>query len=1310
MLAESFLTAVATGGSAGGSGSSADDTAVAVNLVRRVVVVVVSRETESAGDLTVRAGRGPPGTELISASSPSHPSSTTLNLVTSSVTTTVRGTTTIDSTTGATPVAAPQMPAFTPPAGSVLITPRGGTVRLGAATLTFAPGALSADTWILIRTKPATGTDVLATSAVYELLAFDAATGAVVTHFAASPRFAVQVGDLAGASTVYYLDPETGAEKVASTATDGVVSAELQHFSEYVVGLTGDDLIALIAAALTGTLPTTAQSIGDKLVGNLLKLSGLQVTYSEFTSETSSAGTLWTGTVSITATGGALGDGATPLATLGTVTATYTLNRALATAGVLSLTATSLALNVGSIARGTATGLEVEYDAATDTFRLGGTGVSLTIGPSSGPSVSLTNGTVGMLVKRVSSVPKVALLVTGDVSMTAGGVTLNQPAWRFGVNELTGLASTPVVVQTGTGSLTLDLADGELSLSGDGTLALPSSLGTLTGHYVVTVSTSALAITVSNGAAHLTLGGATLDLGGFGGRLTLDSSGIGFDASATGYDGARGTGSLHSPVGDLDGIFTFSTRSGGGLTVAASSVSARLAAGSVAVAISNGSTTTPLTITSAGVAGTVGGTVAVLGVPGLEAGGTLALSIDTTASTPVFRLSGTDAHLSLAGLLGLNGTLTVTRTDTAVTVALSGTATGSVTVNADGTFTASGTAPLSLPVSVPGLTLGGTATFAVTNSTFTVSVANPVLVTPVGSITGPSMTVTKSGGVLSLSATGMTLFLGDAGSASITTDDVGIELDSLALDARLLPTGALVLHASGNLSVVGTTGLTFTGPVVADYNPTDAPFTFGTGLTAATVAARTTRISGLVSLAIDGGVALQGTITVEKQVTSSGTTISVSASGVNGTVGPTSGIHVEITDGSLGLLVDSAGVHLSAAGAVDLVGTTSVPLPTGFDLGGTLSVTRTGTTTTVLGTGLRLTAGPVTVRGTVGLTVNSSSQLVVTVSAGSVDVQGLATATGIGGTATFGATPSVLFTATAVTINLGPATLKGALRVDDTSGVEITVAPRWRSPARRSAAPSRSTTASGATRVFASNITLKYCSAATSATTPATATTRWPSISSGSLDLTVSAAGVVGTLGATVAISVGGLSIPSLAVSVFVDTTGISSAGATLGDGAQHQPDKPPRRDRHQLLRLLRDRAPGQRGRGRTEQRDGHPAEQRFRRRRPDWRQRRSGGLRRRVAGYLSGQVKVGCALGAHGQRPSQHDRRRRRPHHRGRRHPMRIVFGSDEGTTFSVTLSGVGGSRPGLHRGHHHLERQQLRRHRTHRVLRRRPAHPRQR
>ena len=526
VLAESFLTAVATGGSAGGSGSSADHSGVAVNLVRRVVVVVVSRETESAGDLTVRAGRGPPGTELISASSPSHPSSTTLNQVTSSIATTVHGTTTIDSTTGATPVAAPQMPAFTPPAGSVLITPRGGTVRVGAATLTFAPGSLPTAAWILIRQLPAAGTGLLATSAVYDLLAYDALTGAAIHSFPVAPVLSVAIGEAAAYSSIYYLDPSTGPERIDSTSTGGTVSAALPHFSPFLAGLTGDDLIQAIATVLadstTTPIPTTEQTIGDKLIGSLFRLTGLKLTYSAFTSETSADGTLWTGSVTITATGGTLGSG-TPLATVGDVSATYTLSRQLATQGTFSLTAQDLALAVGSVATATADSVLVEYDNATGTFRLGATGVSASIGPS-GVQATLSNGSFGMVVRMVASQPKVGLLVTGDLALDVAGVKITQPSWRFGANELTDLDSAPVTVQTGLGDLTLDLVDGAVSLTGNGTIGLgPSgSIGSISGSYAVTVDGTGLAITVTNGSATLKAGTQTLTLTGLGGTVRSD--------------------------------------------------------------------------------------------------------------------------------------------------------------------------------------------------------------------------------------------------------------------------------------------------------------------------------------------------------------------------------------------------------------------------------------------------------------------------------------------------------------------------------------------------------------------------------------------------------------------------------------------------------------------------------------------------------------------------------------------------------------------------------------------------------------------
>ena len=218
------LSSAATAGSAGGSGAAADRLSVAVNLVRRTVIAVVSRDVHTSGDLTVRASRGPPadGSEH-SAAAPQASGSTVLDLVSSTIRTTVGGTTT-DSD--------PQTPAFTPPAGSVLLGSNGGTVRLGAATLIFRPGALAGPTWILVRSHAATGTGLVATSDVFDLLAFDATTGAPVTTFAVAPVLSVAVGSAAGTSAIWYLDPvdRSRADRVDLVERRGQCgAAALQH-------------------------------------------------------------------------------------------------------------------------------------------------------------------------------------------------------------------------------------------------------------------------------------------------------------------------------------------------------------------------------------------------------------------------------------------------------------------------------------------------------------------------------------------------------------------------------------------------------------------------------------------------------------------------------------------------------------------------------------------------------------------------------------------------------------------------------------------------------------------------------------------------------------------------------------------------------------------------------------------------------------------------------------------------------------------------------------------------------------------------
>ena len=88
VLATSVVSSTASAGN--GLGGSVDGTApsAAFNLVSATATADAADAARSSGDLTVRASRGPPGTDDdFSASAPAHPSSITVNQVTRSVTT-----------------------------------------------------------------------------------------------------------------------------------------------------------------------------------------------------------------------------------------------------------------------------------------------------------------------------------------------------------------------------------------------------------------------------------------------------------------------------------------------------------------------------------------------------------------------------------------------------------------------------------------------------------------------------------------------------------------------------------------------------------------------------------------------------------------------------------------------------------------------------------------------------------------------------------------------------------------------------------------------------------------------------------------------------------------------------------------------------------------------------------------------------------------------------------------------------------------------------------------------------------------------
>ena len=210
-------------------------------------------------------------------------------------------------------------------------------------------------------------------------------------------------------------------------------------------------------------------------------------------------------------------------------------------------------------------------------------------------------------------------------------------------------------------------------------------------------------------------------------------------------------------------------------------MAATLTAGSAALSLLGGTGT--LTLAAGGTSGSASGTVALTGVPGLSASGNLDLTVDSATST--FSFAGTGS-LALGGVLDVSGTLTVSASGTGtartVTVALTGASlNATVVLKADGNYTASGSAPLSLPVSIPGVTLSGTASLAIDSAagTFTVGVADLELSTPVGVVTG-AVTISRADGVLTIAAsastsdTALTVFVGDRRTAGDTTDDIGL--------------------------------------------------------------------------------------------------------------------------------------------------------------------------------------------------------------------------------------------------------------------------------------------------------------------------------------------------------------------------------------------------------------------------------------------------------------------------------------------------------------------------------------------------------
>ena len=716
-----------------------------------------------------------------------------------------------------------------------------------------------------------------------------------------------------------------------------------------------------------------------------------------------------------------------------------------------------------------------------------------------------------------SDAPKLALLLTGDVAMAGiGGAVLSGSDWRFTLNELDDLDAAPVTVQTGSGDVVLALADGATGLSGQGTLTV-GTVATVTGTFSVVSTATALTVTIDAGTAQVGSATQGLTLTGVSGSVTSTST-------TTTISTVTGTGTLTlGDLGHLSGTFTVASTATG-VSVTGSAVTARLTAGSAYLSLTGG--TGALDIEAGEVSGTLSGTVGLYGVPGLTLTGTLTLDLDTATDT--FELAG-PATASLDGLLGLDGTVAIAASgagdDREIAVTFSGTSTngtalsGTVVVTADGSFTVDATTELSLPTAIPGVTLTGTATVTVDSSagTFSVSVADAVLTTPVGSLSA-DLTISRSAGVLTLALDGTgELFLGDRRAAGDDTDDIGLELTLTDLEVRLLPNGAVAVRAAGTAAVVNAPELVLGGDLVVEYNPTSGALT----LDGATVAANTTRVVGTAITFGLGDVRLAGDLTVVRQGTGDDTSVTIDATGVTGSIGGVdgqSGARLTLSAGSLHLELSSAGYALHAGASVQLEDG-----PADIEVSGAVTIDLAdGAAVTVTGVGLVVHLGPVRAAGDVTVTV-TDDVVTLTVAGGSLDLGDAVSVDGVTGHVTLGDIPDVDLSATTATLVLRTAEHRRA-RLGHPERHEQRLRGRPRGRHHRRHADGRR---AGADRDAHRRLVRRRPHDHGRGHHPGLRPDglRLVEITDGSLTLTVSEDGVVGTVTATVDVALGNLSV-----------------------------------------------------------------------------------------------------------------------------------------------------------------------------------------
>ncbi len=662
------------------------------------------------------------------------------------------------------------------------------------------------------------------------------------------------------------------------------------------------------------------------------------------------------------------------------------------------------ALNVVLQAGGSITGSTINTGGGT----LGATSTGGTVALGSVTSAGLTIASGGGNVVLPSGT------VTGNLSVTSGGGTVTQ-AGALSVSGTSGLS-------TGSGDITLTAANnlqGAVSLTTTGI----SQVVNASGNALTLGALSTHALTVG------TSGGANLDLGSgtVTGNLNAATTGAGTISQSgaltvTGTtDLANGSGSITLASGnDLRGLVGITTTgaaqivnasgkalslgalSTGALTVSTANANLDLGSGSVGGNL-NAATTGTGTLTQSGALSVTGTSALGSGSGNITlttAANNLqgAVSVTSTGST---QLSNGSGHALLLGTLSSHD-LTVSTSGAQLDLG-SGSVTGNLSAATTGTGTITQTGALTV-----------TGTSALSNGSGNITLAS-------GNNLQGAVDITTTGTTQIVNGSGHALVLGTLSTHGLTVSTGSANLDlgggTVTGNLSATTTGTGTIAQSGALTVTGTTALSNDSGSITLISGNDlrgAVDVTSTGIT---------QISNASGKALTLGVLNAGALTVGTSnanlVLGSGSAASLSAS--------TTGTGTITQTGAL-----------AVAGTSDLSnGSGDITLASANNLQGAVSITTTGTTQIVNGSGHALTLGTLSTHALTASTGSANLDL------GSGTVTGNLSATTTGtGTITQGGALTVTGT-TALNNGSGAITLaaandlRGAVSVTSTGSSQI---------------------------------------------------------------------------------------------------------------------------------------------------------------------------------------------------------------------------------------------------------------------------------